>query len=339
MSTLVSRSLRGRVEVARVRTASLRGRQHLVVPVIMLVGDSVIQASNAPGPELVPSDVLAAMPQQWNGRPLVANHPTTNGGSANSPALFASAQFGAIWNTTYRAGKLLADAYIDVARAEELGGDAAEVVRRLRAGELVDVSVGAMVYTVPQQGRTAAGETYVAVWQALDSDHLALLPSGVSGACSLDLGCGAPRAATRPSTPVSTSTAPAAGQLRAACGHSLDCQCNQPNGNTQETRTMSNKVQAIINHYEAPNWDGSPSPDAASLSPGESAELQRTLALRAARRAGELYRARQERAEQRAAAAGGDDLEAYRPKGGYRIAELQEATRQARLDHLAGRRR
>lgn len=193
------RGLRGLADTsaAKVRTTKLRGRDHLVVPVVMLVGDTVIQASNAPAPEYVPAAELADTPGQWDGRPLVSDHPTTGDGSANTPGLYDAAQFGAIFDTVYDAAipGLRANAYIDVDRAAEIGGDAQSVVTRVQAGELVEVSVGAYVFVEPRIGTLADGTEFQGVWRDLVSNHLAMLPAGVLGACSVEMGCGAPRTA------------------------------------------------------------------------------------------------------------------------------------------------
>ena len=72
------------------------------------------------------------------------------------------------------------------------------MIERARAGEMIEVSVGAWVSAERSSG-TADGQRYSAVWRDIVPDHLAMLPEGTEGACSVDMGCGAPRAnAERP---------------------------------------------------------------------------------------------------------------------------------------------
>ncbi|HEX2253145.1 MAG TPA: hypothetical protein VHQ65_07755 [Thermoanaerobaculia bacterium] len=339
MPAPVARQLAGRIDgTAAVKVRKLRGRDFAVVPVVALIGNEVIHASNAPGPEFVPLAVLAASHGQWAGRPVVSNHPTENGGSANSPEQFAADHFGTVFHPRVTRGRLVLEAWLDLVRAQELGGDPLKVVQRALLGETVEVSVGCWVSTVPRKGQVG-GRSYVAEWQAITSDHLAMLPEGVAGACSLEMGCGAPRAAATTRPTVST---PAAGTLTtAACGHDSS-QCSCGSNNDHEEQEMSTKTtpeqraaaaaQRVIDHYDPETWDGSMAPFSAEHdTPAVRAELRRQLAQAAAREAAALNQQRQERAEQRAAAAGVDDLELYRPKGSYDIAKLQAARQAADL--------
>jgi hypothetical protein len=157
----------------------------LVVPVVALLGDHVLQAINATGPEFVPLSTLAAAPHEWNGKPVVLGHPTQNGRqiSANSARILDERGLGRIANARIERGRLCADLHIDEARARHLAPD---LLMRLRAGEPVEVSVGAFVGTVAQSG-THNGKTYQAVWTTVTPDHLAFVPRG---ACSCSDGCG-----------------------------------------------------------------------------------------------------------------------------------------------------
>ncbi|MFI5222659.1 MAG: DUF2213 domain-containing protein [Nitrospirales bacterium] len=182
--------LRGALGAARVE--QYQGREHLIVPVVALM-DGVIHAVNASTPERVTAATLTKAAHSWNGRPLVLGHPMKNGRqcSANEPAIEASHRFGTIFNSRMSGAKLLMDAYVDPVAAERLGG--ADFVQNLRDGRQCEVSVGAYVMTDNEAG-VHMGKPYKATWLETVGDHLAFLPGG-RGACSIEMGCGAHRAA------------------------------------------------------------------------------------------------------------------------------------------------
>jgi len=187
-----TRHLHLRGALGAVKTAMLGGKEHLVVPVIALM-DGVIHAVNASSPERVTAKTLAKAASSWNGRPLVLGHPTRNGRqcSANDPEIEASHRFGTIFNSRMQGSRLLMDAYVDPDLALRVGGS--EFVRKIRAGEQIEVSVGAYVQTSPEEG-LYNGKPYKGTWLETHGDHLAFLPGG-RGACSIEMGCGAHRAA------------------------------------------------------------------------------------------------------------------------------------------------
>lgn len=177
-----------------VRTETLHGREHLVVPVVALM-EGVIHAVNASTPERVTVATLAKAANSWNGRPLVLNHPTKDGHqiSANDPKVLEAQSFGSIFNSRLQGKKLLMDAYVDVERAAKIGGP--KFLERLKSGEACEVSVGAFVRTDAIAG-VHDGKRFNSSWVDTTGDHLAFLPDGI-GACSGSMGCGANRAAMR----------------------------------------------------------------------------------------------------------------------------------------------
>lgn len=206
-------SIRAAAGSALTRRASIGGREHLVVPVVALVGDSVIAAVGSAGPELVPAQVISTSPAGWNGRPILADHPDGGRSSAGAdPERLAREQFGQVFNARYEDGRLKMDAYIDVAKAEAIGGRALRVLERLRNDETVEVSVGVFVVAEQREGVSPSGVQYKAAWAQLTPDHLAMLPDGVKGACSIVMGCGAPRAAYDPSQPREPAGSPGGGR-------------------------------------------------------------------------------------------------------------------------------
>ncbi len=180
-----------------IRTAQFDGREHVVVPMVVLIGDSVIRVSNAPGPELVPAAVVAASAPGWNGEPVVMDHPALADGTpltANDPKVLEAWSFGRLFNSKFEDNLLQVEAWLDPVRAAQVGPDAERVIERARAGEMVEVSVGAFVDAPARQGMHE-GQPYVGVWMDILPDHLATLPEHKVGACSVEMGCGAPRTA------------------------------------------------------------------------------------------------------------------------------------------------
>jgi hypothetical protein len=175
-----------------IRTAKYAKRDHLVVPVIMAIGDSVIRPLHSEGPELVPARELQVAASQWNGRPVVLDHPSDGLDSANYPSILDSLKYGEIFDARYEDGKLKANAYLDPVRASEIGGQ--WILDDLAAGRMVEVSVGAWVTLVRNSGLSPLnGAQYEAEWHHIISDHLAVGLNGKRGACSVDMGCGALR--------------------------------------------------------------------------------------------------------------------------------------------------
>ena len=183
------------------RTAEYNGTEHIVVPVVAMV-EGVVWAVNSKFPELVTAQELSITPQQWNGRPCFAGHPEAVGTqvSGNTPRVLERS-FGVIFDAApseriLSEKRLELEAWLDPAKAEAIGPDAVDVITRIRAGKRVEVSVGCYVVCTKEEGNYN-GKPFVGRWTGIVSDHLAFLPEGVEGACSIEAGCGAPRTAVR----------------------------------------------------------------------------------------------------------------------------------------------
>lgn len=176
------------------RTAQYDGREHVIVPVVALV-EGVIFASNAQAPELVLAEEFAKVPDSWNGRPVCWDHPSLNGQqvSANSPMVLERMAFGQVFNAKVEGDKLALEAWIDLTKVDKIP-EARACYERIKKGETVEVSVGAFVDTEKRSGMKH-GKKYSGIWRNIVPDHLALLPEGTIGACSIEMGCGTPRAA------------------------------------------------------------------------------------------------------------------------------------------------
>jgi hypothetical protein len=178
-----------------IREAHFAGRRTLVVPIVGLVGDIVVHCVNSRDPEFIPLATLRQDVHAWNDKPLTLNHPRENGAvvSASTPGAVERFGIGTVSRARVEAGKLLLDGHLDVARAEHLG--ASRLLDRLRAGEVVDVSIGATVQTVAESG-VHQGKRYEATWKTLSPDHVSILEHS-RGACAVSDGCGTRAAEVR----------------------------------------------------------------------------------------------------------------------------------------------
>lgn len=183
------------VTSAPLRTASFEAREHLVVPVVMLV-EGVVFAVNAEHPEFVPAEELRVAPAGWGGRPVTWTHPVVDGNRvmANSPSVLERFSVGKIFNPSIRDDvKLVAEAWLDVNGKSHIP-EGRELVDRAKTGDPIEVSVGVFV-TEEKTAGVFNGKPYKSIWRNIVPDHLAMLPKGDIGACSIAMGCGAPRAA------------------------------------------------------------------------------------------------------------------------------------------------
>ena len=188
--------IRCAVDTAAIRNATFKERDHLVIPVVAMVGDIVVNPLGSSGPEFVPSSVLSRLPVAWNGRAVLTNHPDMageGGGSANVPSILEQMQTGEVFNARWDGKRLLMEAWIDIGLATTMGGDALAIIERCQAGEPIEVSVGGYVELEGRVGTSPKGDPYEFVWLGVTPDHLAMLPMGLKGACSVAAGCGAPR--------------------------------------------------------------------------------------------------------------------------------------------------
>ncbi len=183
------RQLAGRRNLEyKVRAEKYQDEDYIVVPVIALV-ETVIWASNGEHPELVTAEAFSTAVAAWNGRPIFSGHPKDGDSyvSGNSPRLLEEKAIGIVFNAKVKDKMLLMEAWINVARAKEIEPD---LLDRIDAGDdEIQVSVGAFVEAAEESG-TFDGMSYEGVWVRLTQDHLAILPKGQIGACSVEAGCG-----------------------------------------------------------------------------------------------------------------------------------------------------
>jgi len=161
-----------------------QGEATIIVPVVMMV-EGVHHGSY--GPLLHRIEDLGRFPESWNGIPVVINHPQEDGTyiSANYPDVVDKQVVGRVYNTTVEGKKLKAEVWLNENKLSEV---APEILERIYAGEILEVSVGVYVDEEEVEG-DYNGESYKAIARNHRPDHLAIL-SGCVGACSVADGCG-----------------------------------------------------------------------------------------------------------------------------------------------------
>jgi len=166
---------------------TLDGRDYLVVPAV------AIKAGVLNG-ELVTADEIGRHFGKWNGIPFVLNHPKDADGveiSANDPAVLEEYGLGRFFSADFRNDGLHGEIWLEIAKARKLGGQAAEVLRRLEGGKPLELSTSYFCDIESGAGEFN-GVPYSGIQRNIAPDHLAALPGSV-GACSWADGCGAPR--------------------------------------------------------------------------------------------------------------------------------------------------
>ena len=168
------------------RRDMLDGAEHLVVPAVA-IKEGVLNNIFYPASE------LENFVQAWNGVPVPVNHPEVDGSfvTANSVEIENTANIGRFYNVFYDEvnKSVKGEIWIHIDKATRLGF--ANLIERLEAGDIMEVSTGLFGNTEPTAG-VFNGKPYDSTISTIRPDHLALLPNDV-GACSVKDGCGAMR--------------------------------------------------------------------------------------------------------------------------------------------------
>lgn len=170
--------------VGLVRNETLEGRPYLAVPMVM-IKEGVLNGSD--GPILYTSEELAKVPQVWNTKPVVVQHPTLNGKSLSAcdPDVLEKYRVGMILNTSWDGQRLKAEAWLEPSRLEAVDS---RVLNAVQNGEMMEVSTG-LFSEIEQKPGVFKGRHYKGVVRNLRPDHLAILPDSI-GACSIADGAG-----------------------------------------------------------------------------------------------------------------------------------------------------
>lgn len=183
-----------RIEGIQVRRVRLAGRSHLVFPGVVL-REQVLKCQNCePGGEFIPLQEIEDSVPAWEGRPITIGHPKLNGeivSAGTREVIDRGDHVGHVFGVRVEDGALKADFWLDEqAVGRVVGGQ--RVLEQLEAGEILEVSSGYYRRAERRKG-THGGRPYVLVQRRIIPDHVAILV-GETGACSVDDGCGAPRA-------------------------------------------------------------------------------------------------------------------------------------------------
>lgn len=170
---------------AKARKAKLEGREHLVVPVVML---RVGVWNGTAGPIFYPKEVLEASASAWNHKPVVVYHPEIGGKpvSAALPEVLSDRKVGVVLNSRVEGEDLKADVWIDVQAAKRVDE---RVLHAVQQAVKMDVSTGLLGSFASGDQQVHNGKTYTVSATAIQPDHLALLPDK-DGACAVPDGCG-----------------------------------------------------------------------------------------------------------------------------------------------------
>lgn len=170
-----------------VRRETYDGREWLVVPVVAQV-EGVVNG------ELVTLDELSKFPGAWEGIPIITgDHPYKQGMAVSARTQDQALRSpGQLFNTDVDTkGKLKGEIWLDIDKANKLGGDAKRAVAVFENGGRSQVSTA---YFRDMEKKTGVykGKHYESVAHNIRPDHLAIL-FDKTGACNWAEGCGAPR--------------------------------------------------------------------------------------------------------------------------------------------------
>lgn len=166
------------------REEILLGREHIVVPVTMIV-PGVLNGSAGAG--YYSKQVISKRPQNWNNMPIVApDHPVKNGKavSARNATILNEYGIGVVLNAEV-GDNLTAEAWLDKARTEKVD---ARILWSIYNNEPIEISTGLDLIRNKSKGKFKDVE-YEWTANNLQPDHLAILTNTI-GACSIKDGCG-----------------------------------------------------------------------------------------------------------------------------------------------------
>src|SRR6185503_3559110 len=167
-----------------VRHAKLNGRDHLVVPAVMMT-EGVHSGSR--GPLFYSEEELAASDSLWNHMPIVVYHPDQDGKpvTARSEEVLNTRKIGIVLNTKTKSKKQRTEAWLDYKLTKKVDK---RIIADIENGRKVEVSTGIGCERVRKTGKYGDKEYKRAV-KDITPDHLAVLQDQ-KGACSIEDGAG-----------------------------------------------------------------------------------------------------------------------------------------------------
>ncbi|PNY36865.1 hypothetical protein C2E31_10955 [Rhodopirellula baltica] len=143
--------------------------------------------SGSGGPVKYTAESLRNSVPYWNGKPIVAYHPRIyDDGYAGNPEVFSRQRIGWVFNTAFDGNRLMAEAWIDVVRVNEVDGRIRDSIIH---NKVMEVSTGLAIEGEESNVEWNGSVARILVASKLTPDHLAVLPD-VRGACSVADGAG-----------------------------------------------------------------------------------------------------------------------------------------------------
>lgn len=170
---------------AKARREKLEGRDHTVVPAVILA-KGVWTGNRWP---IYYGEEFFKKAKIWNHLPAVVYHPMKGDQhiSAADPAVLNARKVGFVLNSKDAGGKWRAEVWIDEARANAVDK---RILQKIGKGEKVEVSTGMeLTLEVLKKEETYEGKKYKHVARDFTPDHLAILPD-CQGAFSIKDGGG-----------------------------------------------------------------------------------------------------------------------------------------------------
>lgn len=190
MKTLQKYYKTGQFQVSKPAFVEYGGKKYLKFKAVTQVADSIIFAhgSHEDG-DFLPADTLDLFPKQRNGRPVTYDHPW-NGKEyvmcSDDKEIRANNSIGFCDGFQFDGKQMEGYLLVDV---EALEAKDKPLADHLVKGNPASVSEGWMGLVNDSSGETESGEKYGRTVLFMINDHVAILPLGVDGACSQDMGC------------------------------------------------------------------------------------------------------------------------------------------------------
>lgn len=234
-------------QASTLRVESLREQEYAVTPAIILV-EGTLQGALAEAPELALASEFGKIPQAWNGRPVVVNHPRRNDQfvAAGQPDVWEQEVIGWVFNARIDDSKLKCELWTNKAWMEASGYT--ELKDNVESATTMEVSTG-LFADIEQVEGIWNGENYSGIWRNVVPDHLAILTDS-PGACSVADGCGTARTnqSVQPNQEQSMSK----------------CKCNTPSTNSDNSDNPGEKKEGLF--HQLLNLFSSFQPNAAGMS-------------------------------------------------------------------------
>jgi hypothetical protein len=179
---------------ADVEQIHVNGREYLVFPLIA-AREMVLDYPENGTRELLPARHLQESVPLWEGTPICFVHPENERRTADDPREYTQTIIGQAYQPQIKdKEKLRVMAYIDVDKAEDIGGLAQQVVTKLKQNQKLGVSAGYATLNDDREGGNFNGTEYDVEQGYVIPDHIAIFPNDEFKArCDWEDGCGAPR--------------------------------------------------------------------------------------------------------------------------------------------------